>query len=66
MTNSENKAYIRDYSHEHKIRSLKKKRLICDMDKIKVEQFNEILKENNMTYSKWLNERIDEYLKKEM
>jgi hypothetical protein len=66
MTNTEKQGYTRDYSHEHKIRSLKKKRLICDMNKEKVEQFNAILKQNDITFSKWLHEKIDEYIEKEI
>lgn len=63
MKTGENKGYTRDYSHEHKIRSTKKKRLVCDVNKIKAEKFDAMLKINNITFSKWLHEKINEYIK---
>jgi hypothetical protein len=64
MITGENKGYTRDYSHEHKIRSIKKKRLVCDVEKNKAEQFDAMLKNNDTTYSKWLHDRINEYIEK--
>lgn len=58
------KKYIRDYKTEHERRSQVKKRVLCDLDRIKAEQFETALKEDETTFSNWLNARIDEYLKK--
>lgn len=63
MKTGEKRGYTRNYSHEHKIRSIKKRRLVCDVEKIKAEQFDAMLKNNDITFSKWLHDRINEYIK---
>jgi hypothetical protein len=59
---SENKVN-RDYSYEHRIRAEKKKRLVCEMDKTKAQTFQNTLKDHEITFSDWLHEKIDEYMK---
>lgn len=53
----------RDHAHEYQLRVKKKKRLVCEMDKEKAQTFQTVLKNNQTTFSDWLHERIDEYMK---
>lgn len=63
METNENKR-PRDYSHEYQIRLKRNKRLVCDMDKDKAEQFQILLKGRGVTFAKWLENKIDEEFKR--
>ena len=65
MIKGEKKGYIRDYSKEHKLRSTRQKRLVCDIDRLKAERFQAILKNNDTTFSDWLNNHINEYMEED-
>lgn len=67
MTKNEiSKKLIRDYAHEHKIRANKKKRFACDIEKNKAHEFEALLKSQDITFSTWIKQRINEYMEKEI
>ena len=53
----------RDHAHEYKLRAKKKKRLVCEMDKEKAQNFEAVLKDQGTNFSKWLKEEINKYMK---
>ena len=57
------KKLIRDYAYEHKIRAKKKKRFACDIEKEKAQVFEALLKSQDLSFSKWIKERINDYMK---
>jgi hypothetical protein len=54
---------IRNYQKEHEFKKENKKRLIAELEKEKAIAFLNELKSKNITYSAWLNMKIDEELK---
>jgi hypothetical protein len=59
MNASENK---RDYKSEHIRRKLVKKRFIVDMDIEKANAFTAYLKSQNITFTTWLNNHVNNEL----
>jgi hypothetical protein len=57
------KSLIRDYAYEHQLRTKKKKRFVCDIEKEKAQEFEALLKSQDITFSKWMKEQISEYIK---
>lgn len=67
MTENKNqKKLIRDYAYEHQLRAKKKKRFACDIEKSKAQDFEALLKSQDITFSKWIQQRINEYMEKEI
>ena len=60
------KKLIRNYAHEHKIKKKKKKRFACDIEKNKAHEFEALLKSQDITFSTWIKQRINEYMEKEI
>lgn len=54
----------RDYKHEYRLRQKRNKRLHADLDRNKAEQFQEYLLKNDISFVRWLDEKIDEELKR--
>jgi hypothetical protein len=50
----------RDYSHEHKVRKERKKRIHADIDRYQIDKFREFLKNNNVTFTTWLVNKMNE------
>ena len=51
----------RNYTHEYNLRKKKNKRLHADMKNVElVEEFQQILKNKNITFVKWLEQKIKE------
>jgi ribonuclease HI len=51
----------RNYTHEYNLRKKKNKRLHADMKNVElVEEFQQILKSKNITFVKWLEQKIKE------
>jgi hypothetical protein len=61
MHTDENKA-TRDYSHEYKLRKKSKKRMIAEIEKEKALLFEAMLKEQNITFSNWINKKINDHI----
>lgn len=57
------KKLIRDYAYEHQLRTKKKKRLVYEMDKEKAQVFEALLKSQDITFSKWMKDQINDYMK---
>jgi hypothetical protein len=57
------KSLIRDYAHEHQLRAEKKKRFVCDIEKEQAQNFEAMLKAENITFSKWIKDQINDYMK---
>lgn len=53
----------RDYKYEYELRRKNRKRLVCEIDKEKALQFEAILKDQNITFSNWINEKISDHIK---
>ena len=53
----------RDYKHEYELRRKNRKRLVCEIDKEKALQFEAILKNQNITFSNWISEKISDHIK---
>jgi hypothetical protein len=53
----------RDYQKEYEKRKQKQRRLRVDMDKNKADEFTDYLKSRGLTFSKWINDIIDNELK---
>jgi len=60
------KKLIRDYAYEHQLRTKKKKRFACDIEKNKAHEFEALLKSQDITFSTWIKQRINEYMEKEI
>lgn len=54
---------MRDYQKETEWRKTKYTRLLADVDKELAEAFKAKLKSQGISYSDWLKERIEEYMK---
>lgn len=54
---------LRDYTHEYNLRKKRNKRIHADMDIQIVEKFKEHLKNNDITFVKWLEQKINEEIK---
>lgn len=54
---------IRDYSHEYNLRKKQNKRIHADMKTEIVDKFREHLQNNNITFVKWLEQKIYEEMK---
>ena len=52
----------RDYKREYELRLKRRKRLVAEIDREKTIQFEAMLKRNNLTYSNWLNNKINDYI----
>ena len=52
----------RDYRHEYELRRKSKKRLIAEIEKEKAQKFEAVLKSQNMTFSNWINEKINDHI----
>lgn len=65
MTTSENKKQ-RDYSQEWQRRTKRLKRLNADIDRDQVDAFKARLKAQGITYTEWLQRRIDIEMKSAM
>ena len=59
MTTSENKK-PRDYSQEWQQRIKRLKRLNADIDRDQVDAFRQLLKDQGITYTQWLQNKIDQ------
>jgi hypothetical protein len=53
----------RDYKHEHELRKRNKKRLVVDIDKEKAQKFETVLKNQNITFSNWIQAKINDHIK---
>lgn len=53
----------RDYKHEYELRKKSKKRLIAEIEKEKAQKFETMLKSQNITFSNWINEKINDHIK---
>ena len=53
----------RDYKHEYELRRKSRKRLVAEIDREKALQFEAVLKSQNMTFSNWINEKINDHIK---
>jgi hypothetical protein len=53
----------RDYKHEHQLRKKNRKRLVADIDKEKAQALENMLKSENMTFSNWINNKINDFIK---
>jgi hypothetical protein len=62
MKKMSEKKLIRDYAYEHQLRTKKKKRFVCDIEKEKAQNFEAVLQSQDTTFSKWLHDRINEYM----
>ena len=62
MNTSENKQ-ARDYSHEHNLRTKKKKRYVVELTKEKGEQLEAFLLGQGLTYSEWIRNIIEGEIK---
>lgn len=64
MTENKNaKSLIRDFSYEHQLRKEKKKRFVCEIEKEKARDFEAMLKRENITFSAWIKNHINDYIK---
>ena len=54
----------RDLKKENEWRKNKYKRFVVDVDKNTAEKFQEKLQNDEITYSEWVKEHIEKYLKK--
>jgi hypothetical protein len=54
----------RDYKHEHELRKQRKKRLVVDLDREKAQAFEAMLKSQNITFSNWIQAKINDHIKK--
>lgn len=54
----------RDLKKENEWRKNKYKRFVVDVDKNTAEKFQEKLQKDEITYSEWVKEHIEKYLKK--
>lgn len=55
---------MRDIKKESEWRKTKYKRFVVDVDKETAEEFQEKLKKENITYSDWVKQHIQKFLKK--
>jgi cephalosporin-C deacetylase-like acetyl esterase len=62
MTTSENKK-ARDYSKEWQQRIKRLKRLNADIDRDQVDAFRQLLKAQGITYTEWLQNKINDEIK---
>lgn len=53
----------RDYKHEYELRRKNRKRLVCEIDREKALQFEAMLKSQNITFSNWISEKINDHIK---
>jgi len=53
----------RDYKHEYEIRRKNRKRLVCEIDREKALQFEALLKDQNITFSNWIMDKINDHIK---
>jgi len=53
----------RDYKHEYEIRRKNRKRLVCEIDREKALQFEALLKDQNITFSNWITDKINDHIK---
>lgn len=60
---NENQPKNRDYKHEYQLRQKRNKRIHADMDRAKVEAFQNLLNARGQTFVKWLDEQIERELK---
>lgn len=63
MNTGENKTNNRDYKKEHMRRKENKKRLVVDIDRKTAQNFEAMLKEENTTFSNWINNKINDFIK---
>jgi hypothetical protein len=54
---------MRNYSKEHQDRMKSRKRLIAEIEREKAQTFQALLRDHDTTFSYWINERINEYIK---
>lgn len=53
----------RDYRHEHELRKKSRKRLVAEIDKEKAQKFEAMLKSQNITFSNWITDKINDHIK---
>ena len=53
----------RDYKHEYELRRKNRKRLVCEIDREKALQFETLLKDQNITFSNWITDKINDHIK---
>lgn len=53
----------RDYKKETAVRKKKVKRFVVDVERDMAEKFIEALKKSEKTYSEWVKENIEKFLK---
>jgi len=53
----------RDYKHEYELRRKNRKRLVCEIDREKALQFETLLKDQNITFSNWIMDKINDHIK---
>ena len=62
---NEQRRETRDYSREYFQRKEKQKRLIVDMDRVKVETFLSLLDARGQSFANWINNKIDQELNRD-
>jgi ribosomal protein S17E len=63
MTNQDETKRPRNYAKEWTKRQEKNKRLIADLNRVKVERLQNKLAQDGQTYAKWLEQQIDRAFK---
>jgi hypothetical protein len=53
----------RDYKHEYELRRKNRKRLVAEIDRDQAQKFEAMLKSQNITFSNWINEKINDHIK---
>lgn len=53
----------RDYKKEHLNRMKNKKRLVVEIEREKAEKFEALLKDHETTYTNWINNHINDFIK---
>ena len=54
---------MRDYKKEHQNRMKSRKRLVVELEKEKALKFEAVLKDHEITFSYWINEQINNFIK---
>jgi hypothetical protein len=61
--NEKRMTLTRDYKHEYELRRKNRKRLVCEIDREKAQKFEDILKTQNITFSNWITDKINDHIK---
>ena len=52
-----------NYSKEHQNRMKNKKRLVVELDREHAKKFEDVLKDHDISFSNWVKNQINEYIK---